>query len=103
MYLSRFKTNYVFHRYDKRNMSYLLITSHNTKFEQSIPYSGMLIYNKTSNEIKRVMCIVSSRKYSINYLLERSFYSVEEFMTIDPQPEEFVYDIHCYNLYSIPV
>jgi hypothetical protein len=51
------------HRYDKRNKSYLLITSHNTKlFECSIAYSGMLINNRLSNEIKIVMCVMKFEK-----------------------------------------
>jgi hypothetical protein len=53
----------MFHGYDKRNTSYLFITSHNTKlFEQSTAYNGMLIYNKLSNEIKSVMCITEFKK-----------------------------------------
>jgi len=48
MYLSRFKTNSMFHSYDTRNKSYLFITSHNTKlFEQSITYNSVHIYRQT--------------------------------------------------------
>jgi len=42
----------------------------------------MLIYDKLSNEIKRVTFTMNFNK--ILFLLEKSFYSVEEFMTIDP-------------------
>jgi len=63
MYLSRLKTNYMFHGYDTRNMPDLFITSHNTKlFEQSIAYNSTLIYNKLSNEIKSVMCLMNFKK-----------------------------------------
>jgi hypothetical protein len=46
----------------------------------------MLIYNKlrVSNEIKSVTFTMKFKKILINFLLEESFYSVEEFMTIDP-------------------
>jgi len=63
MYLSRFKTNSVFHSYDTRNKSDLFITGHNIKlFEQSITYNGVLIYNKLSFEIKGVKCIMKFKK-----------------------------------------
>jgi len=53
----------MFHGYDTRNMSDLFITSHNTKlFEESIDYNGMLIYNKLSNEIKSVKCVMKFKK-----------------------------------------
>jgi hypothetical protein len=73
----------MFHGYDARNSSDLFITSHNTKlFEQSIAYNGMLIYNKLSNDIKGVICIMKFKKI-LNCYLKRVFI-VEEFMTIDP-------------------
>jgi len=46
MYLSRFKTNSVFHSYDTRNKSDLFITSHNIKlYEQSITMVCLFITN----------------------------------------------------------
>jgi len=44
----------------------------------------MFIYNKLSNEIKSVTCIMKFKKILIHFLLENSFYSVEEFVTIEP-------------------
>jgi len=50
MYLSKFKINSIFHAYDIRNKSYLFIRSHKSKlFEQSIAYTGVLIYNNLSH------------------------------------------------------
>ena len=63
MYLSRLKTNSVFRSSDTRNESNLFIASHNTKlFEHSTAYSSVLIYNKLSNEIKGVKCIMKFKK-----------------------------------------
>jgi hypothetical protein len=84
MSLSKFKTNSMFHSHDTRTKSDLFITSHNTKlFEQSIAYSGVLVYNKLPSEIKSVNSIIKFKKILRNFLLEKSFYSVEEFMTVD--------------------
>ena len=84
MYLSRFRTNSTFHSYDKRNKSDLCITSHNTKLlELSTAYKGVLIYDKLAHEIKSFKCIIKFKKILINFLLEKSFYSVEEFMIND--------------------
>ena len=75
----------MFHWYDTRNKSDLFISCHNTKlFGQSIAYSAVHIYNKFSHEFKSVTCIMKFKKMNINFLLEKSVYSVEEFMTIDP-------------------
>ena len=64
---------------------YLCIAGHNTKlFEQSITYNGVIIYNKLPNEIKSVTFIMKFNNIIINFWLEKSFYSVEEFMIIDP-------------------
>jgi hypothetical protein len=84
MSLSKFKTDSMFHSYDTRTKSDLFITSHNTKlFEQSIAYKGVLVYNKIPSEIKSVKSIMKFKKILRNFLLERSFYLVEEFMTVD--------------------
>ena len=46
MYLSRYKTNSMFHSYDTKYVR-LFIASHNNKlFEKSTVYSDMHIYNK---------------------------------------------------------
>jgi hypothetical protein len=84
MSLSKFKTNSIFHSHDTRTKSDLFITSHNTKlFEQSIAYNGVLVYSKLPSEIKSVKSIIKFKKVLRNFLLEKSFYSVEEFMTVD--------------------
>jgi hypothetical protein len=84
MSLSKFKTNSMFHLHDTSNKSDLFITSHNTKlFEQSIAYNGVLVYNKLPSEIKSVKSITTFKKIFSNFLLEKGFYSVEEFMTAD--------------------
>ena len=38
----------------------------------------------TPNNLNRVSFTMKFKKILINFLLEKSFYSVEEFMTIDP-------------------
>jgi hypothetical protein len=84
MYLSRLITNSMFHSYDTQNKSFLFITSHNTKLlEQKIAYKGVLIYNKLFHAIKSLQCIMKLRKKVINFLLDKSFYSVEEFVITD--------------------
>jgi hypothetical protein len=84
MSLSKFKTNSMFNLHDTRTKSDLFITSHNTKlFEQSIAYNGVLVYNKLPNGIKSVKSITKFKKMLSNFVLEKSFYSVEEFMTVD--------------------
>jgi hypothetical protein len=83
MSLSKFKTNSMFHLHNTRNTSDLFITSHNTKlFEQSIVYNGVLVYNKLPTDIKSVKSEIKFKKILRNFLLEKSFYSVEEFMTV---------------------
>jgi hypothetical protein len=81
--LSKFKTNCMFHSHDIRSKANLFITSHNNKlFEQSIAYNRALIYNKLPSEIKSVQSIRKFRKLLSSFLLEKSFYSLEEFMTV---------------------
>jgi hypothetical protein len=83
MSLSKFKTNSMFHSHETRTKSDLFITSHNTKlFEQSVAYNGVLVYNKLPSKIKSVKSIIKFKKILSNFLLEKSFYSVEEFMTV---------------------
>jgi CRISPR/Cas system CMR subunit Cmr6 (Cas7 group RAMP superfamily) len=82
MFLDTFKTNSMFHSYDTRNKSKLFITRHNTiLFEQSITYNGVLIYNKLPSEIKGIKSTTLFKKTLTEFFLEKSFYSVEEFMT----------------------
>jgi hypothetical protein len=84
MSLNKFKTNSMFHSHDTRTKSDLFITSHNTKlFEQSTAYNGVLVYNKLPSKIKSVKSIIKFKKILRNFLLENSFYSVEEFMTVN--------------------
>jgi cyclophilin family peptidyl-prolyl cis-trans isomerase len=84
MFLSKFKTNSMFHSHDTRNKSDWFITSHNTKlFEQSISDNGVLIYSKLFSAIESVKSIKKFRKYLSTFYWEKSFYSVEKFMTID--------------------
>lgn len=58
MYLSRYKTNSMFHSYDTKYVK-LFIAGYNTKLlEQSNSYSDVLVYGKLSNEIKcAVLCV----------------------------------------------
>jgi hypothetical protein len=82
--VSNFKTNSMFHSHDTRNKADLFIASHNTKlFEQSTAYNGVCIYNKLPSEIKSVQSIRKFKKLLSSFLLGKSFYSVEEFMTVD--------------------
>jgi hypothetical protein len=74
----------MFHSHGTRNKADLFIYSHNTKlFEQSIAYSGVLIYNKLPSEIISVQSIRKFKKLLSSFLLEKSSYSVEEFMMVD--------------------
>jgi hypothetical protein len=60
-----------------------LITSNNTKlFKQSTVYNSVLIYNKLPSEIKSVKSIIKFTKLLNNFLLEKSFSSVKEFMAV---------------------
>jgi hypothetical protein len=52
-------------------------------FEQNIAYDGVLVYNKLPSEIKSIKSIIKFKMTLRNFLLEKSFYSVEEFMTVD--------------------
>jgi hypothetical protein len=82
--LSKFKTNSMFHSHDTRSKANLFITSHNTKlFKQSIAYNSVLIYNKLPSKIKSVQSIRKFMKLLSSFLLDKSFHSVEEFMTVD--------------------
>ena len=47
-------------------------------------HNGMLICNKFSYDIKSVPCVMKFKKIIINFLLEKSFYSVEEIMIVSP-------------------
>jgi hypothetical protein len=48
------------------------ITGHNTKlFEWSISYTGMLIYNKLSQEIKNVTSTMKTKKMINNLSLKK--------------------------------
>jgi hypothetical protein len=70
--------------HETRTKSDLFITCHNTKlFKQSIVYNGVLVYNTLPREIKSVKSIIKFKKILRNFLLEKSFYSVEELMTVD--------------------
>jgi hypothetical protein len=70
--------------YDTGSKSDLFIAGHDTKlFEQIIFYNGVLIYNKLSRYIKSVPCVMKFKEMIINFLLEKSFYSVEEVMTVN--------------------
>jgi hypothetical protein len=44
---------------------------------------GVLVYNKLPSKIKSVKSIIKFKKMLRNFLLEKGFYSVEEFMTVD--------------------
>jgi hypothetical protein len=62
-------------------ISQLFITRHNTTlFEQSTAYNGVLIYNRLPSEIKGIKSTTLFKKTWTKFLLENSFYSVEEFM-----------------------
>jgi hypothetical protein len=64
-------------------MCYLFITGHNTKlFEQSFTHNGVLICNKLSSEIKNIEPITKFKKILFNFLIKKSFYSMEELMTV---------------------
>ena len=62
----------------------LFITSHNTKlFEKSFTHSGVLIFNKPFSEFKNTGPVMKFKKILFNFLIEKSSYSVKEFMTKD--------------------
>jgi hypothetical protein len=88
--LSKFKTNSIFHSHGTRSKANLFITSHSTKlfeqgrlFEQGIAYDCVHIYNKLPSEIKSIPSTRKFKKLLNSFLLEKGFYSVQEFMTVD--------------------
>jgi hypothetical protein len=56
---------------------------HMAIFKQSTAYNGVLVYNKLPSKIKSVKSVIKFKKIVSNFLLEKSFYSVEEFITVD--------------------
>jgi hypothetical protein len=61
-------------------------TFDNTKlFEQRFTHSGVLIFNKLSSDIKNTGPVTNFKKLGINFLTEKSSYSVKELMTLDYQ------------------
>ena len=86
MSLNRFKTNSLIYSYNIRNKYDVFVTGHNTKlFKQSFTNNGVLIFNKLSSEITNTELVMNFKKILFNFLIEKSFYSVEEFMTTDSQ------------------
>jgi len=68
----------------------LFITGHNTKlFEESFTHNGVLICNKLSSEIKNIEPITKFKKILFNFLIKKSFYLVEDFMTVYSQLVNF--------------
>jgi hypothetical protein len=45
----------------------------------------MLIFDKLSSEIKNIEPIMKFKEILCTFLIEKSFYSIEEFMTMDSQ------------------
>ena len=83
--LNTFNTNFLLYSYNTRNKFDLFVISHNTKlFEQSLAHISVLIFNKLSAEIKNNESITKFKKILFNFFTEQSFYSMEEFMTLDP-------------------
>jgi hypothetical protein len=81
MSLNNHKTNSMIHLHDTRQKSDMFITGHNTKlFEKSTTYSVFHIYNKLAKEIKNTDTLTKFKKNLIDFLIEKCFYSVEEFL-----------------------
>jgi len=63
-------------------------------------YNSVLIYNKRPHEIKSVTRIMKFKKIIINFLLENSLYSVENFRTIFFTEAIQLCDIISIHIYS---
>lgn len=86
MCLNRLKTDSIINSYNTRNTFGLFITGHNTKlFEENFTHSGVLTFSKLYSEIKNIEPVMKCKKMWFNFLIEKSFYLVEEFMTVDYQ------------------
>jgi hypothetical protein len=71
-------------------VSDFFITGHNTQlFEESFTHIGERICNKLSSEIKNIEPITKFKNILFNFLIKKSFYSFEEFMTMDSQLVNF--------------
>jgi hypothetical protein len=87
--LNRFKTNSLIYSYNTRNIFDLFVTGHNTKLlVQSFTQNGVLIFNKLSNVIKNNEPAMKFKTILFNFLIEKSFNSVEKFMTMDSELEK---------------
>jgi len=65
-------------------MMYLLqVTTLN--YSNSFTNNGVLILNRLSSEIINTEPVMNFKKILFNFLIKKSFYSVEEFMTTDSQ------------------
>jgi hypothetical protein len=86
MSLNRFTINYLIYSYNTRNKSNLYVTDHNTKlYGQCLTHNSLPIFNKLSSEIKHSEPITKFKKISYSFLIEKCFYSAEEFMTMDSE------------------
>ena len=59
----------------------LTTPSHNLKLSENVPtYMGINCFNKLPIEIKNIANIRICKKQVFNFLLDRDFYSIEEFL-----------------------
>jgi len=77
MYLNKFKTNSIFHTHDTRNKSDLFISGHNTTYLNTVSHTTACLLTINFLTKLSVTGIMKFKKMIINFLLEKSFYSVE--------------------------
>jgi hypothetical protein len=83
MYLSRFKTNSMFHAHDTRNMSDILQIIYPNYLNKVSLTLACLFITTYLMKLRVLMCIMKFKKIFINFLIEKSFHSVQEFMTTE--------------------
>lgn len=78
---SQFVSNNDFHEYNTRHNQLLTVPAHNlTLYEKSPKYMGIKCFNKLPNDLKSINNINTFKKNIFDFLLERSFYTVSEYL-----------------------
>lgn len=79
--IHNFKTNNFFHNYSTRFGNDLMLPLHTLSIYEKDPrYCGIQIYNKLPNSIKSISNLKRFKLSLESVLIERSFYSIAEFM-----------------------
>lgn len=78
--IHRFPRNSNFHSYSTRNAEELISVEHRTsKYEASLSYSGVRLYNRLPVEVKKEGLLMFQKKLR-DLMINGAYYSVEEYM-----------------------